>query len=160
MCRLSRSSNSRSTTTSLRPRQCLSSRPKTLHSLWIQVKHHHWQALAVAICNFESRGRVTRVQLQSHFSWTMQLPRWPTKSKGWKSTRKSKLRCRQSPLQGQWVTRCAPQYKRSSFSWKWSCLCSKMHPLIRNVSLSATTTATSWWANLNCCSRLLMTCLT
>ena len=146
--------------TSLRPRQCSSSKTMTLSFHSMEVKYHHCHALALAICKFESNGRITRDQPQSHFSWTTQLPRWSTKSKGWRSTRKNRVRCRQSPSQQQWVTRCAPQFKHSSTSCKWSWLCSKMHLSTWRVSLTATTTAPSWWASFYFCSRLLMTCLT
>ena len=159
-CQLSRSSNSRPTTTSLTPRQCTSSRVTTLSNPVFKVKNHQVQSLTLAICNFESRSRFTRDQLQSHFSWTMQLLRWTTKSKSWRGTRKSRVRCRQSPSQGQWVTRCELQFKHSFSSLKWSWLCSKMHHSTWNVCLNATTTAPSWWASLNCCSRLLMIFLT
>ena len=158
-CQSSRLSNLRLTTTFLRPRQCSNSRTTTLSYHLIQVKHR-WVVMAPAICKFESRSRTTRVRLQLPFSWTTQPLRWSTKSKGWRSTRRSRGRCRQSLSREQWVTRCELRFKHSSFSWKWSSLCSKMHLSTCNESLNATTIALSWWANLNCCSRLLTTFLT
>ena len=146
--------------TSLRPRQCSSSKTMTLSFHSMEVKYHHCHALALAICKFESNGRITRDQPQLHFSWTTQLQRWSTKYKGWRNTRKNRGRCRQSPSREQWVTRCEPQFKHWSSSWRWSSLCSKMPLSTWNESLTATTTAQSWWTNLNCCSRLLTTCLT